>query len=79
MRKKTGNRRSATTGSKGLLISVVKGVAEVEQEKYQLPELEQWYGFSARLLDNEISDEELAEKKRSFEEISRQWFPVPIF
>lgn len=47
----------------GLLISVVKGVAEVEQEKYQLPELEQWYGFSARLLENEISDEELAEKE----------------
>ena len=49
----------------GLLISVVKGVSEVEQEKYQLPSLESWYGFSARLMVNDVPDEEIGLKKEA--------------
>lgn len=47
----------------GLLTSIVKGFSEAEQEKYQLPDLERWYGFFAGLLDTDIADEEVSIQK----------------
>lgn len=47
----------------GLLTSIVKGFTEAQPEKYQLPELRKWYGCLARLLDHELTEEEILRKK----------------
>lgn len=47
----------------GLLLSAIKGYSKLEQEKYQLPVLEQWHGLSMEHLSRNLSEEEIMEKK----------------
>lgn len=46
-----------------LLLSSAKGYSLIDPQKLALPNLEHWFGFSMTLIDRQISEEKLLEKK----------------
>lgn len=51
-----------------LLLSIARGYAKAEPEKYQLPKLEKWYGLSISLINRELSEDEILQKTKTMKE-----------
>lgn len=62
----------------GLLLSAARGYGEVKAEDYGIAVPEQWYGLAVRLLDRELSEQEIGEKKAWFRQMAEGVVPEAI-
>lgn len=47
----------------GLLLSIARGYAEADMEKYDLPQLEMWYGVSVFMIEKSQDEENVTQEK----------------
>ena len=59
--------RIHTYHMEGLLLSIARGYADAEIEKYNLPKLETWYGISVFMTEKSLDEENVAKEKQAMQ------------
>ena len=68
-----------TNRLEALLLSSAKGYSQIDSDRYDLPNLKQWYGFSMILKNKELCQQDIDLKKQQMRNQLTSLIPSAIF